>query len=89
MAVIAGAAVWAVLWIGGTKGAQQAFPETLDPARPLTHTGFLLAYVGYSAVLSVLAGWVTAAVRSEQPMPAVGILSALQLTLGVVPEVSY
>jgi hypothetical protein len=89
MAVVAGAVVWAALWVGGTKGAQAAFPETLDPTRPLTHTGFLLAYIAYSVVLSVLAGWVTAAVQRERPLPAVWILATLQLALGIFAEVSY
>jgi hypothetical protein len=89
LAVIAGAAVWAVLWIGGTKALQAAFPETLAPDRPVSHPGFLLAYIGYSVLLSVLAGWVTAAVQGKQPMPAVWILAALQLTLGILAEVAY
>ena len=89
IAVIAGAVVWAVLWIGGTQGLQAAFPETLAPDRPVSHTGFLLTYIGYSVLLSLLAGWVTAAVQGQRPMPAVWILAALQLTLGIIAEVSY
>jgi hypothetical protein len=89
LAVVAGAGLWAVLWVGGTKAAQAVFPDTLDPARPLTHPGFLLGYIGYSVVLSVLAGWVTAAVGGPARRAAVGMLAGLQLTLGVVAEVSY
>lgn len=89
LAVLAGAAVWAVLWIAGTQAAQLAFPEALDPTRPVAHTGFLFGYIGYSVVLSVLAGWVTAVVRGARPMTAVWILAVLQFALGIAAEVSY
>lgn len=88
VAVLAGAVVWAVLWVAGTRGAQAVFPDTLIPDQRLEHAGFLVAYIVYSAVLSVLAGYVTAAVRAASPMPAVWILAALQLALGLVFEIS-
>lgn len=89
LAVVAGAVAWAVAWIGGTQAATAAFPESLSPDRPITATGALIGLVLYSVVLSLLAGWVTARVKGERPMPAVGALAALQLTLGIVAEVSY
>lgn len=89
VAVIAGAVVWAALWIIGTRAAQAVWPGTLVPNQPLTHSGFLLAYIGYSVVLSLLAGFVTAATAGSRPMIAVWVLAALQLTLGIIAEVSY
>ncbi len=88
LAVLAGAAIWAVLWIAGTQGAQAAFPDTLIPDQRLEHTGFLAAYIVYSVVLSVLAGYVTAAVGGPDPMRAVWILASLQLALGLAFEIS-
>ncbi len=89
LAVVAGAAVWAVLWIGGTRGGQAAFPDLLRDGQPVTHTGILLSLIGYSAVLSLLAGFVTAAAAGRAPRPAVWALAALQFTLGIIAEVSY
>lgn len=89
MAVAAGAAVWAVLWLGGTRAAGAMFPHTLIPEQPITATGALLGLIAYSVVLSVLAGWVTARVKGAGPMPTVAALAALQLGLGIVAEVSY
>jgi hypothetical protein len=80
LAVIAGAAVWAVLWIGGTKAIQ------LTP--PVTSVGTLLGLIGYSIVLSLLAGFVTAATAGPSPRPAVWALALLQLALGVIAETS-
>jgi hypothetical protein len=88
-AVIAGAGVWAVLWLIGTRGAQAAWPNLVIPDQPLVHTGILLSYIGYSVVLSILAGFVAAAAAGSRPMLPVWILAGLQLTLGVLAEVSY
>lgn len=89
LAVIAGAVVWAALWIGGTQAATAMFPGSMSPDQPITATGALLGLILYSVVLSILAGWVTARVKGPNPMPTVYALAALQLTLGIVAEVSY
>jgi hypothetical protein len=88
LAVLAGAVVWAVLWIGGTQAAQVAFPSVLPVGQPVTDGGALAGLIVYSVVLSMLAGYVTAAVASGGPMPAVWALAALQLALGIGVEVS-
>lgn len=83
-AVIAGAVLWAVLWIGGTAAAGALFPDTLQPGVPLSATAPLLALILYSVVLSVAAGYAAAAVgRSMVP---VYWLAALQLALGIAFE---
>lgn len=89
LAILAGAVVWAVLWISFTQGAQRALPEILRPEQPITHAGALLAFIAVSAALSVLAGFVTAAAGGKQPMAAVWALAVLQLTLGIIAETSY
>lgn len=88
-AVIAGAAVWALLWGLGNRVAQGALPEVLAPDAPLTHRGLLSAYIGYSVILSVLAGYVAAAVGGAHAKLAVRALAVLQVSLGLVAEISY
>jgi hypothetical protein len=88
LAVVAGAAVWAALWIGGTQAAQAAFPSILAAGQPITHTGALLGLTLYSLPLSVLAGYVTATVAAKDPMPVVWGLATVQLALGIAFEVS-
>lgn len=88
--VIAGAVLWAVLWIGGTTAAQAAFPELLDPSRRLEHVGALLGYIAYSVLLSLLAGYAAAAVAGlPAAMRAVWALAVVQLAIGVFFEISY
>jgi hypothetical protein len=88
VAVVAGAAAWAALWIGGTQAAQAALPEILPRNQPVTHLGVLLGLILYSVPLSMLAGYVTATVMRKDPMPVVRALAVLQLTLGIIAEVS-
>ena len=88
LAVIAGAVVWAVLWVGGTQAAGAAFPSVLAAGQPVTDSAALLGLIVYSVALSMLAGYVTAAVASIRPMPAVWALAILQLVLGIGFEVS-
>ena len=89
VAVLAGAAAWAVLWNLGTRAAQAALPDLLAPDVPVTHTGILIAYIGWSVALSLLAGYITAVVAGTGAMRAVWILAVLQLALGAVFEESY
>ena len=88
IAVLAGAAVWAVLWIGGTQAAAAAFPHLLVAGQPVTHIGALVGLLIYSLPLSVLAGYVTAAVAVGNRMRAVWGLAILQLALGIIVETS-
>jgi hypothetical protein len=88
LAVVAGAAVWAALWVGGTQAAMAAFPDILPKDQPVTHLGALLGLILYSLPLSVLAGYVTAMIVGQDPMPVVWILAGLQLILGIIAETS-
>lgn len=87
-AVVAGAAVWAVLWIGGTKAASAAFPSVIPDGQPVTSTAALVGLILYSLPLSALAGYVTASIARHNSMPAVWGLAVLQLVLGIIAETS-
>ena len=80
-AVVAAFLLWTVLWLGFAVAMQAALPDLVDPATPVTHTGVLLGYIAYSFVISVLAGYVCAAVRGT---PATGTVRAFALVLLVV-----
>jgi hypothetical protein len=88
LAVLAGAAVWAALWIGGTQAAQAVFPSVFVRGQPVTHIGVLLGLILYSLPLSILAGYVTAAVAAKNPMPVVWALAVVQLIFGIIAETS-
>lgn len=89
LAVLAGTVLWGVLWNLGTLGGQALLPALMAPEQPVTHAGVLVGLIVYSVVLSILAGWVTAALAGARPMPAVWVLAALQLAIGIAVEVAY
>ncbi len=88
-AVVVGALFWALLWNLGTLIARTVFPGIIDPQLPVTLTGALVAFVLYSAVLSVVAGYITATVRGGMPMRSVWALACIQLVLGVAFEAAF
>lgn len=83
-AVVAGAVVWAALWLGMNAVLPSMLPDAVVPGQPLGDVAVLLFLIAYSVALSVLAGYTAAAVARS--MTAVKVLAGLQLLLGVVAE---
>lgn len=88
LAVIAGVVLWSVLWVGGGQLAALMYPAVLAPGQPVTHTFALLGYIAFSVVLSILAGYATAAAATGKRMRSVRIMAGVLLLMGVVFEVS-
>jgi hypothetical protein len=88
MAVVAGVVLWSVLWVGGAQVAAMVYPAVLAPGQPVTHVGALLGYIAFSVVLSVLAGYTTAALATGNRMRQVGIVAGVLLVMGIGFEVS-
>ena len=88
-AVLAGAAAWAVPWLGGNAALAAMLPDHVVVGEPITHMGVLVGLIVFGGVLlSLLAGWVTAAVKKDDVMGAVWALAALQFALGLFFEIS-
>lgn len=88
LAVVAGVLVWGVLWVLGNQVLLSRLPDVAqDLARIGDHPGALLGLIIWSVALSVLAGYVTAAVAGVEPMKAVWALAIIQLAIGVVVQV--
>ena len=89
LAILAGVAIWTLLWSFGTQAAMAIFPHLLQAGQPIAHPGMLVMYIGYSTVLSALAGFTTATIARSNPRPAVALLATVQLGLGILAELSY
>lgn len=89
LAVAAGAAVWAVLWLGSNATLLAVFPNYLVPDQYLGHVGFLATYLALSVVFSVLAGYVTGMVARTNLIGHGVALGVLQLGLGIVAQAQY
>ena len=87
-AVVVGVVLWGVLWNGGSAALGAAGVITVG--EPVTAAAVLLGLLGYSAVLSVVAGWVAASIQGgPDPMRAVRALAGANLAIGIAVEVMY
>jgi hypothetical protein len=87
-AVIAGVVLWGVLWNGGNAALGAAGVFVMG--EPISHPPTLLGLIAYSVLLSLLAGFVTAAIkRPPDAMAAVKILAGANLAIGILVEVLY
>lgn len=87
LAVVAGVVLWGVLWVGGTQGLMAARPE-LQPGEPITGAAVLAGLIGYSVVLSIMAGWVAARLAPKAPVGHATTLAVIQLAIGVAVQAS-
>jgi hypothetical protein len=88
VAVVAAFSLWTVLWLGCAAVAQAAFPEIVVPAQPLSHTGALMAFIACSIVISVIGGFVCAAISKHNAMKSVWVFALILLLVGVGIEAS-
>lgn len=88
-AIVTGVIVWGLFWNLGTSFAQSRFPDHLPADGPVTHVGLLLAFILYSALLSVLAGYLTAALDGTPAMSPVFWLAGIQLAIGILVQAGY
>jgi hypothetical protein len=79
-AVVAGFALWSVLWLGAGAGIGAAFPDAVQAGEPVTSAAVLLSY-------TVLSGFVCAAVRGATPMKSVWALALVLLAVGMAVEI--
>lgn len=87
--VIAAFVLWTILWLGFNQLAAAALPGIIVAGEPLTHTGVLAAFIIYSASISLVAGFVCAAVKRESPMKTVWVFALIQLAVGIFVEYTY
>ena len=88
LGVIAGVALWSVLWVGGAQAAQAMFPGLPEAGVRLDDAGALLGFILYSAVLSILAGWTATALAGGAAMRAAWITAGVLLALGLYFEIT-
>ena len=87
-AVVAGVVLWGLLWNALNFGLMGL--GLVMAGEPITSVALLLGLIAYSAALSVLAGWVAAAIKGDPGMmTAVKALAGTNLLIGIVTEVMY
>jgi uncharacterized membrane protein len=87
LAVIAGFALWSVLWVGAHQGALALAPQLYDSGGIPTSPAIYAAYLALSIVCSLLAGKVARAV-STRGSGAVLALGLVLLAVGIAVQTS-
>ncbi len=88
LAVLTGAVIWAILWLGLNQALITFAPGTFA-VEPITSTGGLLGLWASCLVISVLAGYLTAIVARKEEVRHASILGVLQLGLGIFFQLQY
>ncbi len=89
LAVLAGAVVWAVLWLGSNATLVAVFPGQLVPNEYIGHTGILMTLLALCIAFSLLAGYVTGVVARTNLVKHGLALGILQLGLGIFFQAQY
>lgn len=87
LAVIAGFALWSILWLGGNPLVARLFPGALKEDGSLRHPGALVALLVFAALVSVAAGYVVPLVSAGANLPL--ILGAILLLVGILVQRQY
>lgn len=88
LAVLAGMAVWAVLWVGSNQALAAALPDAFgDDGLLLANSLYWLVLLD-SVVLSVLAGWIAARVAGRRRLAHGLALGLVQLAIGIAVQAS-
>jgi MFS family permease len=87
LAVIAGFALWSVLWVGAHQGAVSVAPQLYDSAGIPTSPAIYAAYLAFSVVCSLLAGRIARVVAARGSF-AVLVLALVLLAVGVAVQAS-
>jgi hypothetical protein len=87
IAVVAGLALWTVLWLGGNQGLIAMKPEVASGV-PITGTGVLAFLIVFSGVLSVLSGMLAGKLAPRSPVAHAGALAAVLFAIGVAVQAS-
>ncbi len=83
LAVLSGAILWAVLWIGTGAGMTAVAPNAVAPGQFIGDVGVLLTFLATSVVYSIAAGYVTGTVAKTSVIHHGVALGILQLVLGI------
>ncbi len=89
VAIAAGVIIWAVLWLTGTAIITSAVPEAVGADQSIRDAGVLSVILGLSILISLTAGWLTAALAPRAIFAHTLVLAVLQLAQGVFVQAQY
>lgn len=88
LAVVIPVVVWGGLWAMGGAVFQSLFPNAYDAAGVPTDSAILGLVILFSAVLSILAGWLCVKMSRSPGLKIVLVLGIVQLLIGIGVQAS-
>lgn len=88
LGVIAGFALWSVLWLGGAMALRAVAPGAFDEQGTVVDPGVLAALLGLSATCSLASGWLAAAIGRRARLATTLALGIVLLGVGVMVQMS-
>ncbi len=86
LSVVTGVVVWGLLWVGTGIGLSKAMPDRFAEDMTTTDPLPLGIFIVVSVILSVLAGYLCAAIARRAMMKHVTVLAIIQLLIGIVVQ---
>ena len=88
LAVVAGFALWSALWLIAGVVVLAVAPDAYgEDGRTVTSSATLILFILVAAVVSLVAGWVTALIGREAGRTAAMILAVVLLLVGLGVEI--
>ena len=88
LSVITGIVIWGVLWVAANAVVAEAASGRFNENGITTDPALLVLFMSISAALSVLAGWLCAAIAGRSIMRHVLMLALIQLAIGIGMQAS-
>ncbi len=87
-AVLVGFVGWSVLWLVGNIGIAAIQPDAFDANGLTSNVGILVIILGFSILLSVISGALTARIAAKSHIKHTLVTGVLLLLVGVAVQVS-
>ena len=89
LAVLAGFAVWTVLWLASNAAVAAAVPSAFGEDGSTTNAGILVLFLVLSVVFSITAGYLCAMLAREKPRRLAWVLGVLLLAVGIAVQIQF
>ena len=87
LSVLAGFAVWTVLWLTSNAAVAAALPSAFGEDGATNSAGILVLFLVLSVVFSIVAGYLCVMLAREKPMRLALILGVLLLAVGIFVQI--
>ena len=89
LSVLAGFAVWTVLWLASNAAMAAAVPSAFAEDGSTENAGILVLFLVFSVVFSIVAGYLCVMLARRKPMRLAWILGVLLLAVGLFVQLQF